>query len=226
MSLSSSWQFVGGVGGPLYRIYDALRLRVSRRLSDYLIQQTIAKSRNGSGVRQVRALEAGSGPGSSSSLLAARGDRVYAVCLDIDHGALIEARRRDATLPVVVGDVLHMPFADGVFGLVFNSSTVEHLDEPRKAVVEMRRVCAGTGHVFIGVPYAYGPLVFQPWIRRSRLGVWLGPVFSRGRLDALLQDAGLVPIHHIRYFARFFIGALAAVRGEGLGLSVTRGAGS
>lgn len=225
MGRSASWQFLGRVGGPWYRVFDAMRRQVSGRLTGYLAERTIADSvivRSGG---RARTLEAGSGPGSSSSSLSRTVKSVYCVCLDIDHHALLEARRQDPSLPLVVGDMHHLPFPDGMFQLVFNSSTVEHLKEPWRAVAEMRRVCDAGGHVFVGVPYACGPLAFEPWIRRTRLGAWLGPVFTRARLDELLQTAGLAPVHHIRYFARFFIGALAVVAGTG-NSSRERGAGS
>ncbi len=109
----------------------------------------------------------------------------------------------------VVGDLVAMPFCSASFALVFNSSTVEHLNQPGEAVTEMQRVCAPHGRVFVGVPYSYGPLAFQPILRRTQLGRWLGPLFSRRTLADLFQSAGLTPRTWIRYFFQVFVGAVA-----------------
>ncbi len=209
MSLSRSWQFFGGPGSVCYRLFDWLRDGVNARLAAFLGQCLSARRQE---QPPACTLEAGSGPGCASSLLAGRSDVSAAVCMDLDIDALIEARRRDPTLPLVVGDLNRMPFADGAFSLVFNSSTVEHLDAPDVAVREMQRVCAADGHVFVGVPYRWGPLWFQPLIRNSVVGVWLGTVFTRGRLDRMLREAGLNPMAHMCYFVNFFVGALASKR--------------
>lgn len=206
MSLSRSWRFVGGLDSPWYRLYDWLRQGVNRRMVDFLSRQLSSDTSPG---RASRVLEAGSGPGSASSMFARRSDVALAVCMDLDESALHEARRRDPTIPAVVGDLMAMPFADASFELVFNSSTVEHLDEPRRAVAEMGRVSTQGGRVFVGVPYLFGPLWFQPLIANTSAGVWLGKVFSRSSLDRLLSAAGLTPVRHLRYFWNVFLGAVA-----------------
>jgi SAM-dependent methyltransferase len=102
-----------------------------------------------------------------------------------------------------------MPFAADTFSLVFNSSTIEHLDDPAHAVREMQRICRQEGRVFVGVPYRYGPLAFQPLIYSTVIGRWLGPVFSRRGLTELLTTSGLAPVASVRYFWNFFVGAVA-----------------
>ena len=206
MSLSRSWQFVGGLNSPWYRFYDWLRQGVNRRMVDFLSRHLPSPGVPG-GASCV--LEAGSGPGSASSMFARRNDVALAVCMDLDESALREARRRDPAIPAVVGDLMAMPFADASFDLVFNSSTVEHLDEPQRAVAEMGRVSTHDGRVFVGVPYLYGPLWFQPLIAGTSAGIWLGTVFSRSSLDRLLGAAGLTPVRHLRYFWNVFVGAVA-----------------
>lgn len=165
-------------------------------------------------------LEAGSGTAFASSVMADRLGVSRSVCLDIDPEPLRHARERDQRVWAVVGDLRRMPFADGAFVLVFNSSTVEHLDDPVPAVCEMHRVCAAAGRVFVGVPYALGPLCFQPVLAGTRVGTWLGPVFTRASLDGMLRQAGLTPVEHLRYFWRFFIGALAVKPNDSDGRAV------
>lgn len=206
MSLSRSWQFVGGLNSPWYRFYDWLRQGVNRRMVDFLSRHL---SRSGLPDRASCVLEAGSGPASASSMFARRSDVALAVCMDLDESAMREARRRDPAIPAVVGDLMAMPFADASFDLVFNSSTVEHLNEPERAVAEMGRVSNSGGRVFVGVPYLFGPLWFQPLIANTSVGVWLGTVFSRSSLDRMLSAAGLTPVRHLRYFWNMFVGAVA-----------------
>ena len=225
MSLARSWQFVGGVDSPLYGIFDWTRRRLNSRLvvflSGYLPR--CSGSSDTLPAPAVRVLEAGSGTAFASSLFSRDPNVKTCVCLDIDPGALAEARRRDSGLLAVVGDMRRMPFAPGAFSLVFNSSTVEHLDEPATAVEEMRRVCDSQGCVFVGVPFSRGPLCFQPLIRNTVVGRWLGPVFSREALHSLLGTAGLRPIASIRYFWNFFVGAVAAKADSSVSLAVEAG---
>ena len=215
MSGSPSWVFFGRPDSAINRLYDRLRRRVNARLVRFLVAHLTSApaSSIGSGQeRRTRVLEAGSGTAYASSLLGRYLGTGGCICLDIDEQALREARRRDPTLPAVVGDLAQMPFAEGSFALVFNSSTVEHLPKPSAAVREMHRVCRRGGFVFVGVPYRYGPLAIQRLIRRTRLGEWLGPVFGRKALEGLLRGQGLTPVQHIRYFLRFFVGTLGVKR--------------
>jgi SAM-dependent methyltransferase len=188
------------LGSPWNRAYEWLRRRVNARLVSFLNRFFSCDG---------PVLEAGSGTAYAASLMARRADHRLSVCMDRDIEALVVATRRDASLRAVVGDLNQMPFADESFAMVFNSSTVEHLDEPSVAVAEMQRICANEGTVFVGVPYAWGPLWFQPLVGSTRVGVWLGRVFSRSGLDAMLTRCGLTPVSHTRYFWNFFIGAAA-----------------
>jgi ubiquinone/menaquinone biosynthesis C-methylase UbiE len=182
------------------RVYAWLRQGVNRRLYRFLAARALC----GEG---RRVLEAGAGSAHAASLFA-RDSRVdLCVALDLDEQVLRAARERDPSLRVVVGDLNHLPFTDDAFDLVFNSSTVEHLAAPERGVREMARLCKCGGQVFVGVPQRLGPLGFQPLVRNTSAGIWIGPVFSRSELDALLRRAGVAAHHHLSYFFRFFIGA-------------------
>ncbi len=209
MSLSRSWQFVGSNEGVPYRVYDWLRRRLNGRLVAFLAEHLPESSSNNASPA-IWSLEAGSGTAFASSLFQSRRRVAGSVCLDLDETALREAKRRDPKLHAVVADISHMPFAPESFALVFNNSTVEHLDDPTVAVTEMQRVCRSDGRVFVGVPYLFGPLAFQPLIGKTSIGVWLGPVFSRAALYAVMNRAGLTPLTSIRFFWNFFVGAVAA----------------
>ena len=209
MDAAGSWRFLGGPDSWTYRLLDAQRKRLNRRLVRYLASYISAGK--GSHV-----LEGGSGPGFASSLFAGEPGVGLSVALDKDLAALREGRRRDPGLPAVRADVYRLPFRSGTFDLVWNSSTLEHLEASREALAEMRRVTKEGGWVFIGVPYRCGPLGFQPWIKRTAFGAWIGPVFDRATLIRMVSEHGLIPLTVTTYFFHCFIGIVARKSAERL----------
>ena len=202
MTLTSSWQCLGGPGTWTYRWFDAERQRLNRRLVRTLV-------RHAGLPLQARVLEAGSGPGYASSLFARQSGVALSVAADLDPSALQEARRRDPLLPTAAADLYQLPFTDGAFDLVWNSSTLEHLAAPAEALREMARVTKPGGCIFVGVPYRFGPFGFQPWIHATPLGVWIGSVFDKDALARLVREAGLAPATVMTYYGRSFLGMLA-----------------
>jgi SAM-dependent methyltransferase len=195
-----AWQ-LGAPGTPLYRLYDALRKRLNGKLVKYLLARGIDGEKR-------RVLEAGSGPAFASSILA-RDRRVeLSIAADIDIEALNEAQRRDPQLVLLVADLQSLPFRSESVDLCWNSSTIEHLDGPDRALAEMQRVTRRGGKVFVGVPNLHGPLGFQRWIEKTSVGIWIGTTFSRSELKAMIARVGLQPQHTIFYFFRFFVGVL------------------
>ncbi|MBI3087361.1 MAG: class I SAM-dependent methyltransferase [Candidatus Omnitrophica bacterium] len=202
MMQAKSWSVPGGPGSWLYRGYDALRRRLNRRLVGYLAARACLAPGS-------RVLEGGSGPAFASSLFARESGVALSIAADLDAEALREARRRDPALPAVQTDLYRLPFRSGVFDLVWSSSTLEHLAAPASALEEMQRVTKDGGYLFVGVPARRGPLGFQPWIKRTRVGVWLGPVFSRAELLVLMAQQGLRPVSMLAYGWGCFVGVLA-----------------
>lgn len=201
------WQVFGGPGSWLYRVYDGQRNRLNRRLVAWLA----AAARLGTDSRVV---ECGSGPGYASSCFAVEQRVRVSVALDIDPSALREARRRAPSLSVVVGDLHVLPFKDGTVDLAWSNSTLEHLEAPASVLREMARVVRSGGTVFVGVPYRYGPFWFQPLIKQTQVGIWLGRVFNRAELVQLATDAGLLVGETIVYYGRCFVGVLARKAGD------------
>lgn len=196
-----AWQ-LGSPGTWIYRFYDGLRGRLNRKLVRFLAGSTLTSD-------GCTVLEAGSGPAFASSLMAADPRVKLSVAVDIDLEALQEARLRDAHLAAVVADLNHLPLRTGSFDLCWNSSTIEHLDDPNRALSQMVFVTRPGGKVFVGVPNLYGPLGFQRWIAETSAGLWIGPTFSRAELAEMLLQNGMKPVKTIFYFFRFFVGVLA-----------------
>jgi SAM-dependent methyltransferase len=194
----SSWQF-GETGSLLYRTFDSLRRRLDRNLVRFLVG-------NLSQGKDKVLMEAGSGPAYASSLFANVPGVRLSIALDIDPAVLVEARRRDRTIPAVIADLYKLPFKSSSFDLIWNSSTMEHLEDPLPALLEISRLLKQDGHIFIGVPSLHGPLALQKLIPHTSVGIWIGKVFDHEALKNLLQSAGFCENASLKYFLNFFIG--------------------
>jgi SAM-dependent methyltransferase len=54
-----------------------------------------------------------------------------------------------------VASVYDLPFADGEFDVVLCMSVLEHLEEPARAIVQMKRVLKGGGRIIVSVPFLF-----------------------------------------------------------------------
>ena len=118
----------------------------------------------------------------------------------------------------VVGDVLNLPFPDNYFDAVINIVMLEHLEQPKAAIDEMRRVLKQGGVIYTVAPFIVGfhaaPDDFQRWSQRGievlhrefeRLesGVIGGP--TSGMLWiwqewlAMLLSLGISPLYKVWY---------------------------
>ncbi|MGH7276369.1 MAG: methyltransferase domain-containing protein [Candidatus Rokuibacteriota bacterium] len=198
------WSLGAGPGSASYEAFDAARRSLNRRLAARLLRRM-----EGAWSAAPRTLEAGSGPGYCSSILATMKPEIRAAILDFDREPLAIAAARDARIAAIQGDLYRIPFADGSFDLVFNSSTMEHLDSFAPALAEMVRVTRSGGKLFVGVPYRFGP--FLPFnLVPAGYGVadWMGTLFSRTELVAACGAARVVVEETHRYFFGCFIGLL------------------
>jgi SAM-dependent methyltransferase len=92
-------------------------------------------------------LDAGAGTGAASVALHEAGARVTAIDVAADMVATLQAKGFDA----VAGDLLALPFDDGVFDGDLAAFSISHLDDPTAALVEARRVVRAGGVVLAGV---------------------------------------------------------------------------
>ncbi|MFN3706593.1 MAG: methyltransferase domain-containing protein [Thermoflexales bacterium] len=85
-------------------------------------------------------LDLGCGTGRAMPMLqAAVGAAGLVIGLDATAAMLLEATRRGRR-PVVLGDVLCLPFADRCADAIFAAGLLPHLEEPIAALAEMARV--------------------------------------------------------------------------------------
>lgn len=167
-----------------------------------------------------RLLEAGCGTGKYCVALEARGYRMTG--LDFARQGIAVMRRIAPAIPVAVGSVLQMPFAEGEFEGALSIGVVEHFPEgPDAALAELARVIRRGGRLFITVP-------LQNWLwdlwalRRApaappngRERVFYQYLHRRDEMAAALDHAGFA-IHGVRYFGRglglqSYLGGLSTV---------------
>jgi SAM-dependent methyltransferase len=96
-------------------------------------------------------LDAGCGVGWGSARLADAGARSV-VGVDLDELSLENARQRSDQATFVRGDLLSLPFEDGSFDLVVSFETIEHVQQPDRAIDELRRVLRDGGLVAVSTP--------------------------------------------------------------------------
>lgn len=196
------WSLGGGPGSTVYEVFDAARRRLNRRLATYLV-----RAMQGCWSATPRSLEAGSGPGYCSRLLAQGPSGVRASLLDFEAEPL---RLVPAGGPrAVQGDLYHMPFRDGTFDLVFNSSTMEHLDGFGAAFAEIVRITRPGGKVFIGVPARHSPFLPAALLPdRHPIAVWIGRLYDERRLREACAHPDVIVEDRRRYFFGCFVGLL------------------
>ena len=106
------------------------------------------------------ALEVGCGEGFVLRYLRDRVGYIQLEGVDLDPSAVAAARRLVPGLPVQVGDVYRLPYPDGAFDLVLCLEVLEHLEDPRAALGEIRRVTRRLA--LLSVPH-------EPWFRLANL---------------------------------------------------------
>jgi len=130
------------------------------------------------------AADLGCGPGDLLPVLAERARAVVGV--DSSPSMLALAERRGEGLPVGVrmGELEHLPMADGEADFAAICLTLHHLSDPGAALVEAGRVLSPTGRLVVIDFTSHGDESM-----RGRFGDrWLG--FSREQLSAWLDRAG------------------------------------
>lgn len=132
-------------------------------------------------------IEVGVGTGSLLSTLSQRA----AALIGIDHSpAMIElARQRVAELRLVnvelrLGEMSHLPVADGQANTVILNMVLHHAPDPAGVFFEIKRVLVPGGTLVIADLVRHD----QEWVREELADQWLG--FERSELEGWLKTAG------------------------------------
>jgi SAM-dependent methyltransferase len=99
-----------------------------------------------------RVLDVACGEGYGTALLAAAGAESV-VGVDIDEATVEHARRRHG-IDARAADVRSLPFDEGSFDLIACFETIEHVEDPERALAELERVRAPGGLLVISTPNA------------------------------------------------------------------------
>ncbi len=100
--------------------------------------------------RSTVALELGSGTGQvAHSVQETFGCKV--VCCDLSKAMVAETRKRGCELSLV-GDAHSLPFKDRFFSYAWADRTLQHLDDPEKALKELLRVLKPWGRLILADP--------------------------------------------------------------------------
>ncbi len=102
-----------------------------------------------------RVLDVGCGNGELSEILFKRGLNIIATDLGFDSikRASLRIRKKNIKVPFVQGDIYRLPYGDRSFDAVIASETIEHLENPRDAMLEIARVLHSGGYFIISIPY-------------------------------------------------------------------------
>jgi SAM-dependent methyltransferase len=150
---------------------------------------------------RLRILDIGFGTGAMLRFLADYGD---AIGMDLSIEAIRFARQR-CDLPMVVGDVGHIPLRAGAVDLVTAFDIIEHVEDDAAALGDLVRVCRPGGHLLLTVPafpFLWGNQDVVSHHRRR---------YTLRALRARVEEAGL-RIHTLTYFNALLFPAVAAVR--------------
>ncbi|HEV7759908.1 MAG TPA: glycosyltransferase [Acidimicrobiales bacterium] len=127
-----------------------------------------------------RLLDAGTGLGNVLHVAERAAPGATAVGVDRSAERLGRARAEGVAAPVARADLLDLPVPGGAFDAVLCSEVLEHLDDDRVALVELRRVLRPGGRLVVTVPHADYPFAWDPINRTlERLGrrpIRRGPV--------------------------------------------------
>lgn len=131
-------------------------------------------------------LECAAGVGSLARTLHGPDRTVVAADQSLRSLAVIR-RRTGASLPLVVCDILALPFGDATFASATSAETLEHIDRDDLAAGELARVLR-PGGILVGTVPA-GPKQFSDW------DLWADHKrrYTRSAMETLLEGAGLRP---------------------------------
>ncbi len=160
-------------------------------------------------VKGLVVMEVGAATARDSVALAL--DGAVSIALDYSDEALrlahLAAQRAGATLFLVCGDALALPFRDCSLDLVFHQGVLEHFRDPALLLNENARVLKKGGTVLVDVPqtlHVYTVIkkiliVFNAWFAGWETQ------FTPRSLSKLLKEAGLEPTG---IYGRFFTPSL------------------
>ena len=151
----------------------------------------------GGDLRGMRVLDVAGGDGYWAGRARRRG--AGAVAIDLARGKLRRGRHWRAP-PLVLGDALRLPFADGSFDRVMSICAIEHFDDGPLALSEMARVLAPGGELVMSADTlsraAEWPHLYRAHCERYHVQ----RTYTHQQLTGLLGDRGLAVTEYAYQF--------------------------
>lgn len=142
----------------------------------------------------IKILNVGAGTGYTSELLQEIGD-VNSIEYDED---CCEYVNQNLNIEVTHGSILELPYSDNEFDLVCAFDVIEHIEDDKQGVLELKRVCKKDGKVVITVP-AYKFL----WSKHDQVNHHFRR-YTKTQLTKLLHGDGKILYESYYNFWLFF----------------------
>jgi len=131
-------------------------------------------------------LEAGCGVGAQSVILSQNSPQADFISIDMSANSLNVARERinaerRTNVQFQQADLMKLPFADESFGHVFVCFVLEHLKEPLRALIELRRVLKRGGSITV-IEGDHGSCFWHPETEAS-IRVWDCLIKAQASMD-------------------------------------------
>ena len=151
-----------------------------------------------------RILDVGSGFGAFVAAAAAAGFATTGLEPSVEDRVFADRRMSGGhqKAEIAAGVAERLPFPDASFELVTLFNTLEHVDDPERAIAEAARVCTSGGHVFVLAP-DYGSCLREPhyqvaWLPRLPRGVYRLYLRLRRRDPAMLDSLRLITLAEVK----------------------------
>ena len=161
------------------------------------------------GQQGLRVAEVACGSGYAAHLMALEPSVALSLAADLNLDDYRQAKIKDYRAFFVLMDLFYPALYPGSMDLVWNSSSIEEISQPERALKAMARLVKSGGRIFVGVPNSCGLAGLMHLIPSRNARAWLGKTYNRAGLRRLVESVGLQLERETSYLFGIFIGALA-----------------
>ena len=155
--------------------------------------------------KEGKILEGGCGLGQWVLYLKGKGYNIVGV--DFAKATIKQVKNLFPDLPVIVGDILSLPFHNKAFSAYLSFGVIEHFEEgPAKALAEAYRVLEEGGLLFCTVPY-FNPLrrvkkaIFKSYHQSKAGEEFYQWAFAKQEINNIMRNAGFKVVRIIPFDA-------------------------
>jgi SAM-dependent methyltransferase len=190
--------------------YQLLRFHMNRWLVDFFASHVL------SGCSGLRVAEIACGSGFGAHLLAQRPEVSISIAADLNLEDFHQARIANFSASFVQMDMFKPSICMESLDFVWNSSSIEELDDPKQAIGSMASLLKFGGRIFVGVPKKYGIVGLLHFFPINRFRTWLGKPYRPNEITSLVEKNGLKVEKVTTYLYGIFVGVLAVktIKGE------------